>query len=84
MIFPSNEAGGLHRGIPDFNQICPAGIIGLRFREHQLEEAEDDRQVIAQRVHGDTVERHGRGRFVHGQIMGGMPPGVCRKRAGTM
>jgi hypothetical protein len=84
MIFPADDAGGFDGRTADLQQVRAAGIVGVRFGQDQFDESEDDGEVVAQGVQGDTVERDGRGRFVHLEIMRGNGLPGCRNRAGSV
>ena len=40
----------------DFFEIASPWIVGCRLRQDELDEAEDDRQMVAQRVYGRRVQ----------------------------
>jgi hypothetical protein len=40
----------------DFHEIAVAGIVGACIRQDQLDETDDDRQMVAEGVHGFRAE----------------------------
>lgn len=54
-----DEPRRLDSGVPDLGEIRPARVIGRRHREDELDEAEDDGEVVAQRVDRRRIEGGG-------------------------
>jgi hypothetical protein len=62
---PSDQTGCGNGGAADFNEIGSTRIVGRSIGKHQLDEAEDDGQVITQRVQQYVVDgRAGRNSHV--------------------
>ena len=81
---PPDDAGRLERRIADFEQVRPSRIVRRRLREDELDEPEDHRKVIAERVQGRTIQLRW-GRSVHvPRIMGGAMRPRCRAMSDTL
>ena len=53
----AEEPGHFHGRLANLHEIRPPRVIGLRFGEHQLDEAENHRQMIAEGMKGRTGKR---------------------------